>query len=206
MLILALDTTTRAGSAAIVRDGIVVREHIGDSSLTHGQRLPSDLMRLLDSTRSISSRSRRVRGRSPACASASPRSRGWHSRAANAWCRCRSSTRWRGPRICRRCAMPQVHPVTITSPRGWTRNAGKCSPPFTIHRRASRSSRRHQRRHPPRSTPGRTRSRGERESLARSRTHEPTRRWCRTRWCPSTSGVPTPSSRGRADSADEPRR
>ena len=48
MLILALDTTTRAGSAAIVRDGIVVREHIGDSSLTHGQRLPSDLMRLLD--------------------------------------------------------------------------------------------------------------------------------------------------------------
>ena len=49
MLILALDTTTRAGSAAIVRDGAVVSEHVGDPSLTHGQRLPADLMRLLES-------------------------------------------------------------------------------------------------------------------------------------------------------------
>ena len=48
MLILSLDTTTRAGSAALVRDGVVVGEHTGDPTLTHGQRLPTELMRLLD--------------------------------------------------------------------------------------------------------------------------------------------------------------
>jgi tRNA threonylcarbamoyladenosine biosynthesis protein TsaB len=48
VLVLALDTTTRAGSAAIVRDGAVVLEETGDPALTHGQRLPRDLMRLLD--------------------------------------------------------------------------------------------------------------------------------------------------------------
>jgi tRNA threonylcarbamoyladenosine biosynthesis protein TsaB len=48
VLILALDTTTRAGSAAVVRDGAVLREESGDAALTHGQRLPRDLMRLLD--------------------------------------------------------------------------------------------------------------------------------------------------------------
>lgn len=48
MLILSLDTTTRAGSAAVVRDTAVVHEIVGDPSLTHGQRLPADLMRLLD--------------------------------------------------------------------------------------------------------------------------------------------------------------
>jgi tRNA threonylcarbamoyladenosine biosynthesis protein TsaB len=48
VLILALDTTTRAGSAAIVRDGAVLLEHAGDPAITHGQRLPRDLMRLLD--------------------------------------------------------------------------------------------------------------------------------------------------------------
>lgn len=48
MLILALDTTTRAGSAAVVRDGVIVHERVGDASLTHGQRLPADLMRALD--------------------------------------------------------------------------------------------------------------------------------------------------------------
>lgn len=48
MLVLALDTTTRAGSAAILRDAIVVAERIGDPELTHGERLPTELMRLLD--------------------------------------------------------------------------------------------------------------------------------------------------------------
>jgi tRNA threonylcarbamoyladenosine biosynthesis protein TsaB len=48
VLILALDTTTRAGSAAVVRDGAVVREEAGDAALTHGQRLPRDLMGLLE--------------------------------------------------------------------------------------------------------------------------------------------------------------
>ena len=44
MLILALDTTTRSGSVAISRDDNVLYEHAGDSSLTHAQRLPGDLM------------------------------------------------------------------------------------------------------------------------------------------------------------------
>jgi tRNA threonylcarbamoyladenosine biosynthesis protein TsaB len=48
VLILALDTTTRAGSAALVRDGAVLVEQAGDPALTHGQRLPRDLMRVLD--------------------------------------------------------------------------------------------------------------------------------------------------------------
>lgn len=48
MIILALDTTTRAGSAAVLRDGLVVAEHSGDPGVTHGQRLPADLERVLD--------------------------------------------------------------------------------------------------------------------------------------------------------------
>lgn len=48
MIILALDTTTRAGSAAVVRNGEVVAELVGDAAITHGQRLPADLMRVLE--------------------------------------------------------------------------------------------------------------------------------------------------------------
>ena len=48
MLVLALDTTTRSGSAAVVRDGTPVGEIVGDGSRTHGERLPRDLMRALD--------------------------------------------------------------------------------------------------------------------------------------------------------------
>jgi tRNA threonylcarbamoyladenosine biosynthesis protein TsaB len=48
VLVLALDTTTPAGSAALVRDGDVLVEEAGDPALTHGRRLPRDLMRLLD--------------------------------------------------------------------------------------------------------------------------------------------------------------
>ena len=47
MLILALDTSSAAGSAAIVRDGAVILEREGDGSRTHGQRLPLELMGLL---------------------------------------------------------------------------------------------------------------------------------------------------------------
>jgi tRNA threonylcarbamoyladenosine biosynthesis protein TsaB len=50
MLVLALDTTTRAGSAAVVRDAIVLLELAGDPSQTHGRRLPGDLMRVLAET------------------------------------------------------------------------------------------------------------------------------------------------------------
>jgi tRNA threonylcarbamoyladenosine biosynthesis protein TsaB len=45
VLILSLDTTSRAGSVAVVRDGRVLAEHAGDAALTHAQRLPPDLMR-----------------------------------------------------------------------------------------------------------------------------------------------------------------
>lgn len=48
MLILALDTTTRAGSVALVRDGVVCSERQGDPARTHGQRLPGDVMAILD--------------------------------------------------------------------------------------------------------------------------------------------------------------
>ncbi len=44
--ILALDTSTRAGSAALARDGDVVTAATGDPSRTHGERLPGDLLSL----------------------------------------------------------------------------------------------------------------------------------------------------------------
>ena len=47
MLILALDTSSAAGSAAIVRDGTVAIERDGDGTHTHGERLPLELMALL---------------------------------------------------------------------------------------------------------------------------------------------------------------
>ena len=71
MLVLALDTTSRSGSAAVVRDGELLGEIVGDDSRTHAERLPGDLMRVLAdgvgsaSTPSICSPSRRDRARSP---------------------------------------------------------------------------------------------------------------------------------------------
>jgi len=47
MVVLALDTTTRRGSAALMRDGRLVGTFSGDALITHGQRLPGDLLRLL---------------------------------------------------------------------------------------------------------------------------------------------------------------
>lgn len=44
MLILALDTTSRAGSVAILRGRQILVEAVGDEAMTHGQRLPSALM------------------------------------------------------------------------------------------------------------------------------------------------------------------
>jgi tRNA threonylcarbamoyladenosine biosynthesis protein TsaB len=45
VLILSLDTTTRAGSVAIVAGGVVVYETPGDASSTHAQRLPGEIER-----------------------------------------------------------------------------------------------------------------------------------------------------------------
>ena len=48
MLVLALDTTTRAGSIAVVRDALVLHEVAGDAAGTHAERLPGELYRALD--------------------------------------------------------------------------------------------------------------------------------------------------------------
>ena len=48
MVVLAIDTATPTGSSAVVRDGVVVVERAGDPSRTHGERLPRELMDLLD--------------------------------------------------------------------------------------------------------------------------------------------------------------
>lgn len=51
VIVLALDTATAAGSAAIVCDGAVIVEREGDGSRTHGERLPRELMDVLDAAR-----------------------------------------------------------------------------------------------------------------------------------------------------------
>ncbi|MEO6238569.1 MAG: tRNA (adenosine(37)-N6)-threonylcarbamoyltransferase complex dimerization subunit type 1 TsaB [Vicinamibacterales bacterium] len=43
MLILAIDTTTRAGSLAVARDGRVLHELVGNTATSHAQRLPLDV-------------------------------------------------------------------------------------------------------------------------------------------------------------------
>jgi tRNA threonylcarbamoyladenosine biosynthesis protein TsaB len=48
MKVLALDTTTRAGSAALVLDDRVVDERSGDGSRTHALRLPGELLALVE--------------------------------------------------------------------------------------------------------------------------------------------------------------
>jgi tRNA threonylcarbamoyladenosine biosynthesis protein TsaB len=48
VLVLALDTTTRSGSVAVVEGGAIRAELIGDASRTHGERLPADVMAALD--------------------------------------------------------------------------------------------------------------------------------------------------------------
>jgi tRNA threonylcarbamoyladenosine biosynthesis protein TsaB len=48
MRVLALDTTTRAGSVALIEDDRVITEHSGDPARSHAERLPGDLMRLLE--------------------------------------------------------------------------------------------------------------------------------------------------------------
>jgi tRNA threonylcarbamoyladenosine biosynthesis protein TsaB len=47
MIVLALDTTTRAGGAAVLRDGEILAERSGDPALAHGQRQPNELIELI---------------------------------------------------------------------------------------------------------------------------------------------------------------
>lgn len=51
MVILALDTTTAAGSCALAVDGVVALEHASDASLPPATRLPLDLMTILEHAR-----------------------------------------------------------------------------------------------------------------------------------------------------------
>src|SRR5205809_5807669 len=44
MIVLALDTTTRAGSVALVADDRIVDERPGDERRTHAERLPAELV------------------------------------------------------------------------------------------------------------------------------------------------------------------
>lgn len=46
MIVLALDTTSRPGSVALMRDGQLAAERAGDSVRSHGERLPGDIMTL----------------------------------------------------------------------------------------------------------------------------------------------------------------
>ena len=48
MRVLALDTTTRAGSAALVTDDRVVDERSGDGARTHAVRLPGEILTLAE--------------------------------------------------------------------------------------------------------------------------------------------------------------
>ena len=48
MRVLALDTTRRDGSLALVEGNRVVAEHHGDPSRSHAERLPGDILALLD--------------------------------------------------------------------------------------------------------------------------------------------------------------
>ena len=47
MRVLALDTTTRAGSVAVVDDGRVLVETAGDAARSHAERLPAELLQAL---------------------------------------------------------------------------------------------------------------------------------------------------------------
>lgn len=48
MLVLGLDTTGRLGSVALVRDGTLLCTFAGDQTLPHAQRLPGDILTVLD--------------------------------------------------------------------------------------------------------------------------------------------------------------
>jgi tRNA threonylcarbamoyladenosine biosynthesis protein TsaB len=51
MRVLSVDTTTRAGSIAIVEDGRVVAERAGDAGRTHAERLPAEIVELIGANR-----------------------------------------------------------------------------------------------------------------------------------------------------------
>ena len=128
MRVLALDTTTRAGSVGARRRrvAIVDERDAAMPSRTHAERLPGELVgarrraRVVRRTRSISSRSRRAR----VVHRAADRHRddsgaGVRHRAAASW-RSRRSRRWRRAAGARAAS-------GASSARGWMRIAATCS-------------------------------------------------------------------------------
>jgi tRNA threonylcarbamoyladenosine biosynthesis protein TsaB len=51
VIVLSLDSTTGAGSAAVVEDDTILVEKTGDARLTHGERLPGEVIRVLEEAR-----------------------------------------------------------------------------------------------------------------------------------------------------------
>ena len=125
--ILALDTSTHAGSVALRRDGALLGEHVGSADVPHARRLPGEVLDLLrlcgvplgDVTCTPSPPGP---ARSRASASASPRSRAWPLHTAVRWSASRRSRRLHTP-----CAPKPQPPASPCSRPGWTRPAARCS-------------------------------------------------------------------------------
>src|SRR5262245_30745164 len=49
MIVLALDTTTRGGSVAVADDDRILAVVTGDESRTHGERMPGEIAKALES-------------------------------------------------------------------------------------------------------------------------------------------------------------
>ena len=46
-VVLALETATRSGSIAVLRHGKIIASKSGSADRTHGERLPTDIIKLL---------------------------------------------------------------------------------------------------------------------------------------------------------------
>ena len=128
MLVLALDTTTRAGSLSLARDGATLETFVGDAERTHATRLPGDILDCLARHDLCAGRRGPLRswppvpGRSPGSASASRPSRGWPSPTGGPSSASRRSTRWR-----KRPARRRRQRRARSGRPGWTRSAARCS-------------------------------------------------------------------------------
>ena len=120
MRVLALDTTTRAGSVAVVEDDRIVAEHVGDTTRSHAERLPGALLDVAADARA------ELASIDVFAVAAGPGSftglrigiaddQGLAFVTGSGSSRCRRSTRSRTPQrpTCRRAR---------SSPRGWTRH------------------------------------------------------------------------------------
>ena len=139
MLLLALDTTTAAGSVALWRDGLI-EERAGDPGRSHAERLPGDLMAILGAHGLAPRDVERYAvaagpARSPACGSASPPFRASRWSATGSCTRSGRSSSWRTTPPERATPAP-----ARPSSRGWRHTAAKCSRRATASCRRRRTS------------------------------------------------------------------